>query len=83
VLVNLSGLKPTSAGAKVRFRGGKPTLAKGPFAEAKDIVAGFWVIDVKSAEEAFEWAMKAPNPAFNDAEGEIEVRPFFEAADFE
>jgi hypothetical protein len=82
VLVELSGLKPTSAGAKVCFEGGKPKLIKGPFGGAKDIVSGFWIINVTDADEAFAWAMKAPNPAFNDTEGEIEVRPFFEPSDF-
>ena len=82
VLVDLAGLKPTSAGAKVRFEGNQPRLVNGPFGGTKDIVSGFWIIDVKNADEAFAWAMKAPNPAFSDTEGEIEVRPFFEPSDF-
>jgi len=82
VLVDLSGLKPTSKGAKIRFFGGKRTLTEGPFVEDSNIVAGFWIIQVKSHQEAIDWAMKAPNPAFNDTEGEIELRPFYEPEDF-
>jgi hypothetical protein len=82
VLVDLAGLKATSTGARVNFAGGTPKLTPGPFTDG-NITSGFWIIDVKDAEEAFAWAMKAPNPAFNDREGEIEVRPFFEASDFE
>jgi hypothetical protein len=81
VLVDAAGLKPTSAGAKVQYRGGKPTLAKGPFTGG-DIVSGYWIIEAPSTEDAFAWATKAPNPAFSDTEGEIEVRPFFGEADF-
>ena len=83
VLVDLSGLQSTSKGAKIRFSGGKRTLTHGPFKDSNDIVAGYWIINVKSPEEAIEWAMKAPNPAFSDAEGEIELRRFFELEDFE
>ena len=83
VLVDLSGLHPTSKGAKIRFSGGKRTLVRGPFANGGDIVSGYWIIDVKSPEEALDWAMKAPNPAFGDADGEIEVRRFFELEDFQ
>ncbi len=82
ILVDLSGLQPTSKGAKIRFSGGKRTLIQGPFPDAKDIVSGYWIINVKSPEEALEWAMKAPNPAFGD-DGEIELRRFFELEDFE
>jgi hypothetical protein len=83
VLVDLSGLQPTSKGAKVRFSGGKRTLINGPLTEARDLIAGYWIIDVKSHEAAIEWAMQAPNPAFGDADGEIELRRFFEMEDFE
>ena len=83
VLVDLSGLQATSKGAKIRFAGGKRTLTKGPFPYAPDIVAGYWIINVKSPEEALEWAMKAPNPAFGDADGEIELRRFFELEDLQ
>lgn len=83
VLVDLSGLQATSQGARIRFSGGKRALIKGPFPDSSDLVAGYWIINVKSPEEAFDWAMKAPNPAFGDADGEIELRRFFEMEDFE
>jgi hypothetical protein len=83
VLVDLSGLQPTSKGAKIRFSGGTRTLVEGPFPETKEIIAGYWIINVKSPEEAVEWAMKAPNPSLGDADGEIELRRFFELEDFE
>jgi len=83
VLVDLSGLQATSQGARIRSSGGKRTLTKGPFPYTPDIVAGYWIINVESPEEAIEWAMKAPNPAFGDADGEIELRRFFEMEDFE
>jgi hypothetical protein len=83
VLVDLAGLQATSKGAKIRFSGGKRTLIHGPFPDATDIFAGYWIINVKSPEEAVEWAMKAPNPSFGDADGEIELRRFFEMEDFE
>lgn len=82
VLVDAAGLKPTSKGAKIRYSGGKRTLTNGPFGEAKDIISGFWIINVNSHEEAIEWAMKAPNPALEGADGEIELRPFFAEEDF-
>jgi hypothetical protein len=81
VLVDLSGLKPTSEGARVRFSGGKPTLVDGPFAETKELIGGYWIINVKSKQEAIDWAMRAPAPHGN-GEGEIEIRPFFELDDF-
>jgi len=81
VLVDLSGLQPTAKGFKIRFGGGKRELVKGPFADATNTVSGYWIINVNSHEEAMEWAMKAPNPAFGD-DGEIEVRRFFEMEDF-
>ena len=81
VLVDLTGLKPSSEGARVRFSGGKRTLIDGPFAETKDLIAGFWIINVKSKQEAIDWAMRAPAP-HPGGEGEIEIRPFFELDDF-
>ena len=60
VLLDLSGLKPTSAGARVTFSDGKPTVVDGPFAEAKELIAGYWIIQVKSKEEAIEWAKRIP-----------------------
>ena len=80
-LVELSGLKPSSQGARVKFSGEKRTVIDGPFAETKELIAGFWIIQANSMAEAIAWATRAPNPAEND-EGEIEIRPFFEMEDF-
>ncbi len=77
VLLDLSGLQPTSKGARVRFSGGRPTVTDGPFTEAKELVAGYWLIQVKSKDEAIEWATRAP---FRD--GELEIRQLFELDDF-
>jgi hypothetical protein len=71
------GLHPSSKGARVRFSGGKRTVIDGPFAETKELVAGFWLIRVKSMDEAIEWVKRAP---FED--GEVEIRQVFEAEDF-
>jgi hypothetical protein len=81
VLVDLSGLQPTSKGFRVKFSGGKRTIVDGPFAESKELIAGYWVINVKSREEALEWAKKVPAPQ-EHGEGELEVRQFFELEDF-
>jgi hypothetical protein len=81
VLVDLSGLQPTSKGFRVKFSGGKRTIVDGPFTESKEIIAGYWVINVKSRQEALEWAKKVPAPQ-EKGEGEIEVRQFFELEDF-
>lgn len=78
VMLAGEGLQATSKGAKVRFKGGKPTIIDGPFTEAKEIVAGFWLIQARSKDEAVEWARRAP---FVD--GEIEVRQVFELEDFD
>jgi hypothetical protein len=77
VLLDLSGLHPSQRGARVRFAGGKPSVTDGPFAEAKELIAGYWLIQVKSREEAIEWAKRVP---FVD--GEIEIRQVFELGDF-
>ncbi len=77
VMLDGSGLKPSSKGARVKYSGSKRTVIDGPFAETKELVAGFWVIQVKSKEEAVEWAKRVP---FED--GEVELRPFFELEDF-
>src|ERR1700757_3320864 len=82
VLVDLSGLQPSSKGARVRFSGGKRTLIDGPFAETKELIAGYWIIQVKSREEAIEWAMRVPAPHGENADGEIEIRQFFELEAF-
>jgi len=74
------GLKPSSQGARVRFAGAKRTVIDGPFAEAKELIAGFWIWQVKSLDEAIEWVKRCPNPL--EGEAEIEIRPIFEAEDF-
>jgi hypothetical protein len=82
VLVDLSGLHPTSKGARIKFSGGKRTLIDGPFAETKELIGGFWMIRVKSKQEAIEWAMRAPAPHGEFEDGEIELRQVFELGDF-
>jgi len=79
--VDLSGLQPSSKGARIQFSGGKRTLVDGPFAETKELIAGYWIINVKSRQEAIDWAMRAPAPHDNGS-GEIELRQFFELEDF-
>ena len=74
------GLQPSSKGARVRFSGPKRTVVDGPFAETKELVAGFWMWKVKSKEEAIEWVKRCPNPMPGDSE--IEIRQVFEAEDF-
>lgn len=78
VLLALDGLHPPSTGARVRFAGGKPSVTDGPFAEAKEVLGGYWMIDVKSREEAIAWAMRCP-ASDNEI---IEVRQVQEMADF-
>ncbi|WP_447984108.1 YciI family protein [Nitrospira sp. Nam74] len=75
------GLQPSSKGARVRFSGDKRTVVHGPFAETKELIAGFWLWQVKSKEEAIEWVKRCPNP-FPGVESEIEIRQVFEAEDF-
>jgi hypothetical protein len=82
VLVDLSGLQASSKGARVKFSGGKQTVIDGPFAETKELIAGYWIIKVKSRDEAIAWAKRAPNPAGEGNESEIEIRQFFEMEDF-
>src|SRR4051794_41243025 len=74
------GLQPSSKGARVRFSGSKRTVIDGPFTETKELVAGFWLWQVKSLEEAIEWVKRCPNPT--GEESEIEIRQVFEAEDF-
>ena len=81
VLVDLSGLQPSSKGARIRFSGGEKTVIDGPFAETKELVAGYWVWQVKSMEEALEWVRRCPDPMPGE-ESEIEIRPVFEPEDF-
>jgi hypothetical protein len=78
VMVAAEGLHPSSKGVRVRFEGGKTKVIDGPFTESKELIAGFWLIDVKSREEAIEWVKRAP---FGGGI-EIEVRPVFEVEDF-
>jgi hypothetical protein len=81
VLLAAEGLQPSSKGARVRFSGTKRTVIDGPFSETKELIAGFWLIQVKSKEEAIEWVKRCPNP-FPGKESEIEIRQVFEADDF-
>jgi hypothetical protein len=83
VLLDLSGLHGTSKGTRIKFSpDGKKTIVDGPFTESKELVAGFWIIEVKSREEAIEWAKRAPAPHGPDQESEIEVRQFIELEDY-
>ncbi len=78
VLLDANELQPSARGFKVRWRGGRPTLVEGPFAESQEPVAGYTVIQVKSRAEGVEWAKRFPAPFGEDADGEIEVRPLYE-----
>ena len=80
VMLAGEGLQPSSKGARVKFAGAKRTVVDGPFAETKELIAGFWMIQVKSKEEAIEWVKRCPNPM--NGESEIEIRQVFEANDF-
>jgi len=81
VMLAGEGLHPSSKGARVKFSGSKRIVKDGPFSETKELIAGFWLIQVKSKEEAIEWVKRAPNP-FPGTESEIEIRQVFEAEDF-
>lgn len=80
VLVAAEGLQPSSKGVRVKFSGTQRTVVDGPFAETKELIAGFWLFEVKSKEEAIEWVKRCPNPS--DGESEIEIRQVFETEDF-
>jgi hypothetical protein len=80
VMLAGEGLQPSSKGARVKFSGSKRTVVDGPFAETKELIAGFWILQTRSKEEAVEWVKRCPNPTGEDAE--IEIRQIFEAADF-
>ena len=80
VLLAGEGLHPSSKGARVRFSGNERTVIDGPFAETKELIAGFWLIQAKSKEEALEWVKRIPNPT--GEESEVELRQVFEAEDF-
>jgi hypothetical protein len=74
------GLKPSSQGKRLRFSGSKRTVIDGPFSETKELIAGYWIWQVRSMEEAVEWLKRCPNPM--PGESEVEIRPVFEASDF-
>src|SRR4051794_41879758 len=80
VMLAGEGLQPSSKGARVRFSGDKRTVIDGPFTESKELIAGFWMFQVNSKEEAIEWVKRCPNPL--EGEAEIEIRQVFEASDF-
>ncbi|HJT21607.1 MAG TPA: YciI family protein [Nitrospira sp.] len=80
VMLAGEGLQPSSKGARVKFSGSKRTVVDGPFAETKELIAGFWLWKVRSKEEAIEWVKRCPNPM--PGESEIEIRQVFEAEDF-
>ena len=80
VMLDGAGLQPSSKGARIRFSGGKRTVIDGPFAETKELIAGYWLWQVRDMDEALEWAKRCPNPT--GAVGVLEVRPVFEAEDF-
>jgi hypothetical protein len=82
VLVDGSGLQASSKGWRIKYSGGQRSFVDGPFAEAKELVAGYTVINVKSREEAIEWTRRFPNPAIDGGEAHIEVRQYFELEDF-
>ena len=83
VLLDLSGLQPSSKGARIKFSpGGKRTVIEGPFTHTDGLIAGYWLIQVKSKQEAIEWAKRAPAPHGEGAESEIELRQLFELEDF-
>jgi hypothetical protein len=82
VLVDLSGLQPSSKGARIKFSKGEKTVIDGPFAETKELIGGYWIINVKSRQEAIDWAKRAPAPIGEKEDGEIELRQFYEMEDF-
>jgi len=82
VLLDASGLQASAKGWRIKYSGQKRTVVDGPFAEAKELIAGYTMIQVKSKDEAMEWARRFPNPALDGKDGEIEVRQLFELDDF-
>ena len=83
VLLDGSGLQPSSKGWRIRYSGDQRTVVDGPFAETKELVAGYTLIQTKTREEAFEWARRFPNPSLDRGDAEIEVRQLYELEDFE
>src|SRR5712691_2283657 len=82
VMLAGEGLQPSSKGARIRWSGGKRTVIDGPFTETKELIAGFWLIQVKSKEEAIEWMKRCPAPMGPGKDAELEIRQVFEASDF-
>ena len=83
ILLDGNGLQASSKGVRIKYSGGKQTVVDGPFAETKELIAGYTIIQVKSKAEAIEWAKRMPNPAVDGKECEIELRQMFELEDFE
>ena len=83
VLLDANGLRPTSQGWRIRYAGGRRTVLDGPFAETKELIAGYTLMPVRSREEAIEWARRFPAPFGENADGEIEVRELYEPEDFD
>ena len=81
ILLAADGLHPSSRGVRVHFSGGSRTVTDGPFAETKELIAGYWLWEVRSMEEAIEWVRRCPNPHVGDSD--IEIRPIFSAEEFE
>ncbi len=82
VLMDAAGLQASSKGARIKYSAGKQAVIDGPFAETKELIAGYWIIQVNSKAEAIQWAQRAPNPHGEGADAEIEIRQFFEMEDF-
>ena len=80
IMLDGNGLQPSSKGARIRFNGDKRTVIDGPFAETKELIAGYWIIQVKSKQEAIDWMRRCPNP--HEGESELEIRQVFELEDF-
>jgi hypothetical protein len=81
VMLEGDGLKPSSKGKRIKLSGGKRTVVDGPFAETKELIAGYWIWQVRSMDEAIEWARRCPDPMPGE-DGVLEIRPFFEPEDF-
>ncbi len=82
VLLDLAGLQPSSKGARIKYSGGRRIIVEGPFIETTGLIAGYWLIQVKSKQEAIEWASRAPAPHGEGADREMELRQLFELDDF-
>jgi len=82
ILLAGEGLRPSSAAKRVRFEGDRKTVIDGPFSETKELIAGFWMWQVRSMEEAVEWVKRIPNPDNDPGPSDVEIRPVFEAEDF-